>query len=151
MSPLAILFSVLALFAGFLFPFQAGVNSQLGRGIGGPIAATMISFAFGLMVIVAANLIAFRQIPTFSDLMRQPPCLLFAGGTIGAIYLSASVFLAPRIGASALLCLVVAGQLLGAVLIDRFGLFGLAIRELTFGRLVGVFLVLAGALIVRLA
>jgi transporter family-2 protein len=151
MSPLAILFSLLALLTGFLFPFQASVNSQLGRGIGGPIAATMISFAFGLIVIVAANLFAFRQIPAFSDLMRQPPHLLFAGGTIGAIYVGASVFLAPRIGASALLCLVVAGQLLGAVLIDRFGLFGLAVRELTFGRLAGVFLVLAGALMVRLA
>ena len=73
-----------------------------------------------------------------------------AAGAIAGVLL-ASVFLAPRIGASALLCLVVAGQLLGAVLIDRFGLFGLAMRELTFGRLVGVFLVLAGALIVRLA
>jgi transporter family-2 protein len=151
MSPLAILLSLLALLTGFLFPFQASVNSQLGRGIGGPIAATMISFAFGLIVIVAANLFAFRQIPTFSDLTRQPPYLLFAGGTIGAIYVGASVFLAPRIGASALLCLVVAGQLLGAVLIDRFGLFGLAVRELSFGRLAGVFLVLAGALMVRLA
>jgi transporter family-2 protein len=151
MSPLAVLFSALALVAGFLFPFQASVNSQLGRGIGGPIAATMISFTFGLMAIVAVNLIVFRQIPTLADVARQPPYLLISGGTIGAIYLGASVFLAPRIGASALLCLVVAGQLLGALVIDRLGLFGLAMRELTFGRLAGVLLVLAGALIVRLA
>jgi transporter family-2 protein len=151
MSPLAILFSLLALFAGFLFPFQAGVNSQLGRAIGGPIAATMISFAFGLAVIVTANLVAFRQIPTIADIAKQPIYLLASGGTIGAIFLGASVFLAPRIGAGALLCLVVAGQLLGAMVIDRFGLFGLTMRELSFGRLAGAALVLAGALIVRLA
>ncbi|MGD0720678.1 MAG: DMT family transporter [Roseiarcus sp.] len=151
MSPSTILYSALALLAGFLFPFQASVNSQLGRGIGGPVAATLVSFAFGLVVVATANFIAFRQIPALSDLLRQPPYLLFTGGAIGAVYLGASVFLAPRIGAGALLCLVVAGQLLGALVIDRFGLFGLAVRELTFGRLAGAALVLAGALLVRLA
>ncbi len=151
MSPLAILFSLLAIFAGFIFPFQASVNSQLGRGIGGPIAATMISFAVGLTFIALANLIAFRQIPTLADVARQPLWLLFAGGALGAVYVSANVFLAPRIGAGALLCLIVAGQLLGALVIDRFGLFGLAMRELSFGRLAGAALVLAGALMVRLA
>jgi transporter family-2 protein len=151
MSPLAILYALMALVAGFLFPFQASVNSQLGRGIGGPIAATMISFAFGLILIATLNLVVFRQIPSFSDLLRQPPHLLFAGGTIGVIFLGASVFLAPRIGAGALLCLVVAGQILGALVIDRFGLFGLVAREFSFGRLAGAALVLAGALMVRLA
>jgi bacterial/archaeal transporter family-2 protein len=141
----------LALFAGFLFPFQASVNSQLGRGVGGPIAATMISFAVGLAVIAVINLAVFRQIPTISDLSRQPLALLLAGGALGAVYVGASVFLAPRIGAGALLCLIVAGQLLGALVIDRFGLFGLGLRELSFGRLAGVVLVFAGALLVRLA
>jgi bacterial/archaeal transporter family-2 protein len=151
MSPLAILFSLLAVFAGFIFPFQASVNSQLARGIGGPIAATMISFAVGLAAIAVANLIVFRQIPTFADVARQPLSLLLVGGILGAVYVTANVFLAPRIGAGALLCFVVAGQLMGALVIDRFGLFGLAMRELSFGRLVGAALVLAGALMVRLA
>jgi len=151
MSPLAIFYSALALIAGFLFPFQASVNSQLGREIGGPIAATVISFAFGLAVIVTADLVAFRQIPTLADVLRQPPYLLFTGGTIGAVYLGASVFLAPRIGVGALLCLVVAGQLVGALAIDRLGLFGLAVRELSIGRVAGAGLVFVGALLVRLA
>ena len=150
MSPLALVFSLLALVAGFLFPFQAAVNAQLGRGIGGPIAGTMISFAVGLVVLVAVNFFAFRQIPAFEDLVRQPLHLLLAGGFLGAIYVSANVFLAPRIGAGALLCLVIAGQLIGALAIDRFGLFGLALRELTLGRIAGVFLVFIGALMVRL-
>jgi transporter family-2 protein len=150
MSPLALVFSLMALVAGFLFPFQAVINAQLGRGIGGPIAGTTVSFAAGLVVLVAVNLFAFRQIPAFDDLVKQPLYLLLAGGVLGAIYVSANVFLAPRIGAGALLCLVVAGQLIGALAIDRFGLFGVALRELTFGRLAGVFLVFVGALMVRL-
>jgi transporter family-2 protein len=150
MSPFALVFSLLALVAGFLFPFQAAINAQLGRGVGGPIAATMISFAVGFVALVAVNVFALRQMPAIEDLARQPLYLLLAGGALGAVYLSANVFLAPRIGAGALLCLVIAGQLIGALAIDRFGLFGLALRELTFGRIAGVFLVFVGALMVRL-
>ena len=150
MSPLALFFSLLAIGAGFLFPFQAAINAQLGRGIGGPIAATMISFAVGLVAIAAVNLVGFRQIPALDELARQPLYSLLAGGAIGAIYVSANVYLAPRIGVGALLCLIVAGQLIGALAIDRFGLFGIAMRELTLGRAVGVFLVFVGASLVRL-
>jgi len=151
MPLVAILFSTLALLAGFLFPFQAAVNSQLGRGIGGPIAATMVSFAVGFVFIAMVDILAFRQLPAFADLGKQPLSLLLCGGAIGAIYVSANVFLTPRIGAGALLCFVVAGQLVGALVIDRFGLFGLAVRELSIGRLLGALFVLAGALMVRLA
>lgn len=151
MSPLSLVFSLMALVAGFLFPFQAAVNAQLGRAVGGPIAATMVSFAVGLAALVAVNLLGFRQIPSLAELSRQPLYVLLAGGAIGAIYVSANVYLAPRIGAGALLCLVIAGQLTGALAIDRFGLFGFALRELTLGRIVGVVLVFVGASMVRLS
>jgi transporter family-2 protein len=150
MSPLAFVFSAVALVVGFLFPFQAAVNAQLGRGIGGPIAATTVSFTVGLVALAIVNLLAFRQFPALDDLARQPLHAVLLGGVIGAIYLSANVFLAPRIGAGALLCLVIAGQLIGALVIDRFGLFGLVLRELTFGRVAGACLVFIGALMVRL-
>jgi transporter family-2 protein len=57
--------------------------------------------------------------------------------------------LTPRIGVAALMALGIAGQLFTALLIDRFGLFGLAERGLTMGRVSGALLVLAGALMVR--
>ena len=151
MSPLAIFFSLLAIVAGIIFPFQAAINAQLGRAIGGPIAATTVSFVVGLIVLLAANALAFRQTPVFSDIVRQPIYLIVSGGAIGAAYVSANVLLAPRIGAGALLCFVIAGQLLGALAIDRLGLFGLAMRELSLGRIAGALLVLIGAAMVRLA
>ena len=66
------------------------------------------------------------------------------------MFLSVNVLLAPRLGSAALLCLIIAGQLIGALAIDRFGLFAFAVRELSVGRIVGVALVAAGALLVRL-
>ena len=60
------------------------------------------------------------------------------------------MFLAPRLGAAATLCFVIAGQLTAAMAIDRLGLFGFTMREASLGRVTGVLMVLAGALLVRL-
>jgi hypothetical protein len=46
--------------------------------------------------------------------------------------------------------LVIAGQLIGALTVDRMGLFEFAFRGLSAGRLVGVALVFVGAMLARL-
>ena len=56
----------------------------------------------------------------------------------------------PILGTAATLCLIMAGQLLGALLIDQFGILGLATRQVTFGRAAGAVIVVVGALMVRL-
>jgi transporter family-2 protein len=45
---------------------------------------------------------------------------------------------------------VVTGQLLAGVLLDRIGFLGMAVREISFGRVAGAVLLIAGALMIRL-
>ena len=147
MSPLAILFSLLAVVAGFMFPFQAGINAQLGRGIGGPIAGDDDFLRRRVSSFLSSvNLFAFRQIPAFADIARQPLYLLLAGGVARCDLREPRMSFSRRASARAP-CFVSSspGSSLARWLIDRFGLFGLAMRELTFGRVAGVFLVLASA------
>jgi len=144
------LFALMAVCAGALFPVQSAVNAWLARGIGGPIAATIISFVSGLIVLLIVNAAVFRQFPSLADFRAQPLPLLWIGGAIGAIFLSANVFLAPRLGAAPTLCFVIAGQVVAAMTIDRLGLFGFSVRELSVGRVGGALLVLVGAIVVRL-
>ena len=150
MNPQIAVYALLALSVGALFPLQSGANALLGRGIGGPVAATLVSFVSGLIVLLCFNALLFRQWPSLRDLASQPPSLLWIGGTIGAIFLSANVFMAPRLGSAATLGFVMAGQLVSALAIDRFGLFAFPVRDLTAGRIGGVALVVIGALLVRL-
>jgi bacterial/archaeal transporter family-2 protein len=150
LNPQIFFYVLLAVGVGTLFPVQSASNALLGRGIGGPVAATLISFLSGLVVLLCFNALLFRQWPSLRDLAAQPLPLLWVGGAIGAIFLSANVFLAPRLGSAATLSCVMAGQLVAAMAIDRFGWFGFALRELSPGRIAGVALVLIGALMVRL-
>ena len=143
--------ALLAILAGSLIPTQMAVNAQLARAIGGPVAATLVSFLAGTVALFGMNFLVFRQYPSWSDVTSTPVWLLVVGGVIGAAALSANVFLAPRLGAAATLTFVIAGQLLAALAIDRLGLFGFTQRDFSLGRVAGVLLVFVGAALVRLS
>jgi bacterial/archaeal transporter family-2 protein len=133
-----------------MLPLQFAVNSQLARHLGNPIAANVFSFGVGFCVLFALSLLFVRGLPPLSTLGHLPLYVIVGGGLLGATILTTSIFLIPILGTAAVLCLVMAGQLIGALLIDQFGILGLAAREVTVGRAVGAVVVLVGALMVRL-
>lgn len=55
-----IAFALLAVIAGALFPLQTSINALLARSVGGPIAATTISFMVGLVVLCLVDGVVFR-------------------------------------------------------------------------------------------
>ena len=56
----------------------------------------------------------------------------------------------PRLGATTALALIIIGQLAMGILIDQFGLFGVAVRPVDLVRLAGAGLLIAGGyLIIR--
>jgi transporter family-2 protein len=150
LNPQNIILGLLAVAAGTLFPMQTSINALLAKSVGGPIVATWISITSSWFFLLLLNTIVSRALPPISSIAATPPYLLIAGGALGAIFLGFNVMLAPRLGAAATLCFVIAGQLTAALTIDRLGLFAFAVRELSPGRIVGVALVFAGALMVRL-
>ncbi len=56
--------------------------------------------------------------------------------------------IAPVTGALVFFVCIIAGQLLGAMLADHFGAFGLTVREISLPRVMGLVLVLVGAVLV---
>jgi transporter family-2 protein len=149
-NPQNIFLALVAIAAGTLFPMQASVNSLLAKSVGGAIVATWISITVSWLLLLAINTTVFRQLPPISAITATPVYLLVLGGTLGAIFLSVNVMLAPRLGVAATFCFLIAGQMIAALTIDRLGLFAIDVRELSLGRIVGVALVIAGALLVRL-
>jgi transporter family-2 protein len=72
------------------------------------------------------------------------PWWAWTGGILGAGYITTAVVVAPRVGALALMALVIAGQLLAALVLDHFGLLGLRKIPITSSRLAGAALLLLG-------
>ena len=55
----------------------------------------------------------------------------------------------PRLGVATTIILMVAGQLLLSVVLDHFGAMGMPKQPISWGRVAGVGLVIAGVLMVR--
>ncbi|ODT07190.1 MAG: hypothetical protein ABS58_08160 [Mesorhizobium sp. SCN 65-20] len=144
------LWSLLGVLAGAFVAIQAPINAQLARGLGVPVAAAAISFLSGAIVLGLVTYFTTRSQGLVIDWKAPAPWLFVAGGALGAVYVTSSVLLTPRIGAAALMAFLVAGQLLAGMLVDKAGYFGVAVRELSMGRIVGAMLLLAGALMIRI-
>ncbi|OBZ95964.1 membrane protein [Pararhizobium polonicum] len=144
----SITFLVAALISGALVPLQAGANAALGRALGHPLWATMISLAVSAICVVPVLLALRVSGPSFAGLASQPKWI-WIGGIVGVIYITAALLLAPKLGAASFMTAVIAGQILASMAIDYYGLVGFEARSITGPRLAGAALVVLGVLVMQ--
>ena len=70
---------------------------------------------------------------------------LWLGALLGTFIVFTITVVSPRIGTTATIALLVAGQLVAGTVIDRFGLFGFERIALSGPRVLGIALLAAGA------
>jgi transporter family-2 protein len=132
--------------AGCLVGMQAPINSRLGKTVGSIEAAT-ISFLVGTVALVLILLIARGGLGGVVRIGRAPWWAL-VGGLLGAVYVSVALVAVRTLGASGLTAVVITGQLVISVLIDRFGLLGVARQAVGVQRIAGLVLLAAGVVLV---
>ena len=134
--------------AGAKLPLQFGINAQLARWVESPLRASLVSFAVGTLVLLLAALPLLRGWLGLAAL-GDAPWWVWVGGSLGAFYVLGSIVAAPRLGAVTLVGLILAGQTVASLLVDHFGWVGFEEHPVTPGRLVGVALLAAGVILVR--
>jgi transporter family-2 protein len=140
---------LLAFAAGAVLPFQAGSNAELADWVHSPVRAAFVSFIVGTILLLVASAFVFKPLPSWERL-GHAPWWVWIGGALGAIYVVGSIVSAPKLGAASLIALVVAGQGVASVVVDHFGWVGFAPKHVTVGRILGIALVGAGVLLVRI-
>ena len=128
--------------AGAMAAVQAVVNARLRHAVASPFQVALLSFGVGTLVPSGIVAVAARSFAGAS--FSSVPWWAWTGGILGAGYITTAVVLAPRVGALALMALVIAGQLLAALVLDHFGLLGLRRMPVTSSRLAGAALLLLG-------
>lgn len=143
----ALLSLILAVIGGALLAIQAPTNAILGKASGSPIIAAFISFLIGTVALGAAVGVSSGKL--FAPGLRQVPWYAWLGGFYGAFFVAVAAFGAPRVGVGVLLTAAIAGQLAAALILDHYGLLGLARHPITLSRGLGFALVVVGAVLVR--
>ncbi|MGQ1909732.1 DMT family transporter [Marinifilum sp. RC60d5] len=139
---------ILILLVGCLMPIQASVNAKLGSFLKAPMVAALVNFLVGGIILFLVVLLT-RPSNNLMQTIKEAPFHAWIGGAIGAIYVSSVIFLVPRLGAALSFGLIVAGQLIFSLLIDHYGLFGIPVQPVNWGRILGVFLILAGVFVIQ--
>ncbi len=137
-----------ALAAGAMLPIQFGINAQLASWLGSSVRAAFVSFVVGALTLLAAVLVASRGWP---DRAGDAPWWVWIGGALGAFYVLGSIVTAPRLGAATLVALILAGQAIASLLVDHFGWVGFEENPITALRVLGVVLLAAGVVLVRVS
>ena len=147
-SAVALLIYLVAFGAGVSAVLQTALNGNLRLEIGSPWWAGIISYVGGTITMFVLMLVMREPMLTSADVGRSH-VLSWTGGIFGAIYIAAAILLLPRLGAATLIALVVTGQMLGSLIFDHFGLFGIPVHPLNALRLSGAALLVAGVILIR--
>ena len=116
---------------------------KLGERIGSLEAVMVAAIVTGVLVLPV--LVVVRQgFGGMGETLAQPWWML-TGGALGAAIVLSITIAAPKIGTTAVVALLIAGQLVAATVIDRYGWFGFDRVALDWPRVLGIALLAAGA------
>lgn len=142
-------FYLLAAFAaGIMMPVQAGINALLGGQLRSPFLAALVSFCVGSLVLALFCLFLRVPLPGIQVLSRIP-VWMFAGGLLGAFFVTTTIILAPKLGAVTLLASLITAQMVASLILDHFGLIGYPVHQVNVWRILGVACLITGVFLVQ--
>ena len=133
----------LAVAAGLAGSVQVALMSRLGERIG-VLEALAFSAAVTAGLALVILVLAHHSVSGFERAVHQPWWMLL-GGVMGLLIVFTVTYAGPRIGVTATVGILIAGQLVMGAAIDRWGLFGSQRIALHWPRLLGIALLAVGA------
>ncbi|QDY88829.1 DMT family transporter [Arthrobacter sp. UKPF54-2] len=139
---------LLAVSAGLLVPVQGRINGALGTVLADGLAAAVVSFSTGLVLMIAISLLLPKGRAGLAQVLpalrerRFPRYYVLAGG-IGALFVFAQSFTVGLLGVALFTVAAVTGQTLSGLLVDRMGIGPAGKRPITGIRVLGSVLTVA--------
>jgi transporter family-2 protein len=139
---------LIVFFAGALIPIQTGLNATLGRAAGGPLWGAMANFAVGGTALALLLVVTRAPLPSLASL-ASAPAWAWIGGLLGATWIATTTAAAPKLGAAALIALIIAGQMCASLVMDANGLLGFPVQAISAPRILGAAFLVTGVVLIR--
>lgn len=135
---------LIGVFGGLAVGMQAQIAGAMGQRVGG-IASSFIIHLSGmifsgifLLLIGGERIYAWRTLPWY----------MLCAGIFGLILYSSINITLPRLGGTMMITLIISGQLVAGLIMDQFGLLGVATRQIDITRTIGVMALLVGSYLI---
>lgn len=138
----AITTALLTMGLGALIAIYMPMNATLSKHMGSAISANVIFYLIGTVMTLVIFFVT-TPVSNLSTVTTAPRYLLLAG-IISAFMVLGMIYLLPIMGARRVFVLLVAGQILCALIIGHFAWLGTPSDPITLKKVLGAALVLAG-------
>ena len=133
---MSLFYPLIILCAGAMTALQPLINARLAEQLNHPVWASFISFLTGTLVLFC---VGFLFSGRFLDLqMTGLKWWMFAGGFLGACFVTVGLLMVPKVGVATLIVFMIAGQLIGSALLDHYGVLSESVRPVNLQKLAGL-------------
>ena len=131
------------LLAGALQALGPPMNNALRNAMDNPWLASLVSFLPVIALLACLFLCLPSPLPSAKGL-ESMPWWAPLGGLIGAFAVIAGLLFVGKVGAGVFGGLTITANILMSLAVDRYGMFGMEVHELSIGRIAGAILMVAG-------
>lgn len=139
------MFMLMMFCAGITVAIQPSINARLAQKVG-VIESACISFAVGTIALYLVLLLSGRGMFRGAG---GTAWWEWTGGILGAVFVSTTIIVVPRIGTAAAMAATIAAQLITGIVLDHFGFFGFQATPVDAKRAFGALLLIGGAMLIR--
>ncbi len=138
---------LLTMFLGVVLAVHLAMNGKVGDAIGNARVGNAVFWCIGAVMAVLIGLSGWHSGALAP--MRQLNPLLLTAGAIGACLVFGIAWAMPQMGAGPAMIALLAGQIVGGLVLSHFGWLGSPEDPITLMKIVGVALMVGGAAVVN--
>jgi transporter family-2 protein len=136
---------VFTMFLGVVLAVHLSMNGKVGSVLNNARVGNALFWCIGAVGALAIGVTGW-QTGALGPLRQVHPILLTAG-VLGACLVFAIAWLIPQVGAGPVMITLLAGQILGGLLMSHFGWLGSPVQPVTMTKLAGVLVMIGGVVL----
>jgi transporter family-2 protein len=135
-------FYLLTMFLGVILAVHLAMNGKVGSVLQNARVGNALFWCIGALGAMAIGLTGWQS-GALAPLKQVQPILLTAG-VLGACLVFAIAWLIPKVGAGNVMIVLLAGQVIGGLIMSHYGFLGSPVQPITVAKVAGVLVMIGG-------
>jgi transporter family-2 protein len=133
------------MFLGVILAVHLAMNGKVGSVLNNARVGNALFWCIGAIGAIAIGLTGWQN-GALGPLKQVSPVLLTAG-VLGACLVFAIAWLIPQVGAGSVMITLLAGQVLGGLIMSHYGWLGSPVQPVTLTKIAGVVVMIGGVVL----
>lgn len=138
----------LAIFAGLVNPIQSAANAALNKGTHQPVLSGLVIYRVAVSGLLLCSTFLGLSFKDLGGRLGGLPWWAFVGGLGNLAFVLAAAVGTREIGSAAFTVATSVFAIVLSIVLDKYGLMGLEVREISWQRLVGAGMAVGGVVLV---